>query len=77
MAVEFYKEFGNLGYLANYSHHGFYKDGVFYKTAEHYYQASKFNDLEIKYVITDHTTNHIFGMTPKRIRMNLISQHQC
>ena len=46
--IDFYKEFGNLGYLANYSHHGFYKDGIFYKTAEHYYQASKFNDLEIK-----------------------------
>ena len=54
--IDFYKEFGNLGYLANYSHHGFYKDGVFYKTAEHYYQASKFNDLEIKNKIINSST---------------------
>lgn len=44
MAIEFYKEFGDLGYLANYSNHGFVKDGVFYKTVEHYYQSQKFFD---------------------------------
>lgn len=48
MAIEFYKEFGDLGYLANYSDHGFYEDGVFYKTVEHYYQANKFSDLSIR-----------------------------
>ena len=47
MSVDFYKEFGELGYLANYSNHGFTVDGVFYPTVEHYYQASKFNDPEI------------------------------
>ena len=26
MSIDFYKEFGELGYLANYSNHGFYKD---------------------------------------------------
>ena len=41
MSVDFYKEFGELGYLAIYSNHGFYEDGVFYKTVEHYYQAKK------------------------------------
>ena len=46
--IEFYKEFGELGYLANYSNHGFTKDGVFYKTVEHYYQSEKFDDPEIK-----------------------------
>lgn len=48
MAVEFYKEFGDLGYLANYSDHGFYDNGVFYKTVEHYYQANKFTDGDIR-----------------------------
>ena len=47
MSVDFYKEFGDLGYLANYSNHGFYKDGVYYKTVEHYYQSKKFNDKEL------------------------------
>ncbi len=46
--IEFYKEFGELGYLANYSNHGFTKNGVFYKTVEHYYQSEKFDEPEIK-----------------------------
>ncbi len=46
--IEFYKEFGELGYLANYSNHGFTKNGVFYKTVEHYYQSEKFDNPEIK-----------------------------
>jgi len=46
--IEFYKEFGDLGYLANYSNHGFSIDGVYYKTVEHYYQAMKFDNEEIK-----------------------------
>lgn len=45
--VDFYKEFGPLGYLANYSNHGFYKDGIYYKTVEHYYQSKKFDNIEI------------------------------
>ena len=48
MAIEFYKEFGDLGYLANYSNHGFYKNGIYYKTVEHYYQSEKFDNQEIK-----------------------------
>ena len=47
MAVEFYKEFGELGYLANYSNHGFYDTrGIYYPTVEHYYQSHKFADEE-------------------------------
>ncbi len=46
--LEFYKEFGDLGYLANYSNHGFSVDGVYYKTVEHYYQAMKFDNPEIR-----------------------------
>ncbi len=46
--IRFYKEFGEYGYLATYSNHGFYKDGVFWKTSEHYYQAQKFEDEDVK-----------------------------
>jgi len=46
--TDFYKEFGPLGYLANYSNHGFFKNGVYYKTVEHYYQSEKFEDLDLK-----------------------------
>lgn len=56
MAVQFYKEFGDLGYLANYSNHGFVVDGVFYKTVEHFYQASKFDDSELRQKIIDAET---------------------
>ena len=47
MAIRFYKEFGELGYLASYSNYGFFKDGIFWKTIEHYYQAHKFEDQKI------------------------------
>ena len=46
--IDFYKEFGPLGYLANYSNHGFYKNNIYYKTVEHYYQSEKFDNLDIK-----------------------------
>ena len=48
MAIDFYKEFGKYGFLANYSQHGFYKKGIFYPTVEHYYQSEKFDDESIK-----------------------------
>lgn len=51
--IEFYKEFGEFGYLANYSNHGFTKNGVYYKTVEHYYQSEKFDNQEIKQRIID------------------------
>ncbi len=47
MSVDFYREEGELGYLANYSNYGFTVDGVYYPTAEHFYQASKFDNPEI------------------------------
>ncbi|MBQ4030321.1 MAG: DUF1768 domain-containing protein, partial [Bacilli bacterium] len=56
--IEFYKEFGDLGYLANYSNHGFTIDNVYYKTVEHYYQAMKFDNEEIRNRI-------INALTPK------------
>ena len=44
MSIDFYKEQGPLGYLASYSNHGFTINGIYYKTVEHFYQASKYND---------------------------------
>lgn len=58
MAIYFYKQYGPLGYLANYSDHGFYKDGKYWPTAEHYFQAQKFFDENIKERIR-------FAETPK------------
>lgn len=58
MAIEFYKEFGELGYLANYSNHGFWKNGIYYKTVEHYYQSEKFSNPLVKEKI-------IHAATPK------------
>ena len=48
MAIYFYKQYGPLGYLANYSDHGFVKDGKYWPTAEHYFQAQKFFDEAIQ-----------------------------
>ena len=56
MAIYFYKEFGELGYLASYSPHGFMKDGVYWKTIEHYYQAQKFYDKEVQQLIIEAET---------------------
>lgn len=56
MAIYFYKEFGDLGYLASYSLHGFNKDGVYWKTVEHYYQAHKFADDNVKKIIINAET---------------------
>ena len=56
MHIEFYKEFGEYGYLANYSNHGFYVNDVFYKTVEHYYQSEKYSDNEIKQKIINAPT---------------------
>ncbi len=56
--IRFYKEFGPLGYLATYSEYGFYKDGIFWKTSEHYYQANKFLDQSVRQLI-------IYADTPK------------
>ena len=54
--IRFYKEFGSLGYLATYSSHGFYKDNVYWKTSEHYYQAQKFLDPAVRKLIIDAPT---------------------
>lgn len=56
MAISFYKEFGELGYLANYSGHSFLKDGILYKTVEHYYQSEKYDNEDIKKRIIEAST---------------------
>ncbi len=48
MAIKFYKEYGELGYLATYSAYGFIEKGIYYQTSEHYYQSKKFAE---KFVI--------------------------
>lgn len=58
MSVDFYKEFGELGYLANYSLYGFLKNGIYYPTAEHYYQSEKFDDVLLKEKIIQAKTPH-------------------
>ena len=72
MSVDFYKEFGELGYLDNYSKHGFYEDGVFYKTVEHYYQAKKYdNPTIIKKILEADTPKEasIIGRDRSNIRI--------
>jgi len=54
--ISFYKEFGPLGYLANYSDYGFTINGIYYKTVEHYYQSEKFSNQEIKEKIINAST---------------------
>lgn len=56
MAIYFYKEFGDLGYLATYSQHGFIKDGIYWKTVEHYYQANKFVEDEVRNLVINAET---------------------
>ena len=73
MAIEFYKEFGENGYLANYSNYGFYKNNIFYKTVEHYYQSEKFDNNVIKEkIINSNTPKEAsnIGRDRKNIRKN-------
>ena len=51
MTIYFYKEFGPLGYLASYSNHGFYKNGEYWATVEHFYQAHKFLNTDLREII--------------------------
>ena len=50
MPIHFYKEKGTYGFLATYAPYGFYANGIYWKTSEHYYQAQKFleNDIRLK-----------------------------
>ena len=59
MTIYFYKQYGELGYLANYSDHGFELDGKYWPTVEHYYQAQKFESEELKEEIRNAETPKI------------------
>lgn len=59
MAIYFYKEYGELGYLANYSNHGFELNGKYWPTVEHFYQAQKFENIEIQEKIRNAPTPKI------------------
>ncbi len=46
MPIYFYTNTGPYACFSNFSPHGFYVDGIYWKTAEHFYQAQKFTDTE-------------------------------
>ena len=71
--IRFYKEFGEYGYLATYSNYGFFKDGVFWKTSEHYYQAQKFMDSDTKIRIQNAETPKIASTIGRDRNLNLRS----
>ena len=71
--IRFYKEFGEYGYLATYSNYGFFKDGVFWKTSEHYYQAQKFMDSDNKIRIQNAETPKIASIIGRDRKLNLRS----
>lgn len=71
--IRFYKEFGEYGYLATYSNYGFFKDGVFWKTSEHYYQAQKFIDYNTKIRIQNAETPKIASVIGRDRNLNLRS----
>lgn len=47
-AIYFYTKTMPFWVLSNFSPPGFSADGEFWPTVEHYYQAQKFNDLEVR-----------------------------
>lgn len=59
MAIHFYKEKGPYGYLASYAPYGFVKDALYWKTTEHYYQAQKFRDTDLRIKIALAETPHL------------------
>lgn len=71
--IRFYKEFGEYGYLATYSKHGFLKDGILWKTSEHYYQAQKFFEPDVKKRIAEAETPKVASNIGRDRNLNLRS----
>lgn len=69
--IRFYKEYGEYGYLATYSNYGFFKDGIYWKTSEHYYQAQKFLDPKIKKRIAEAKTPKIASYIGRDRNLNI------
>ena len=56
MAIYFYSTTDKYGYLTNFSRHGFYLDGRYWPTVEHYFQAQKFSGTEYEERVRKATT---------------------
>jgi ribA/ribD-fused uncharacterized protein len=48
MVIKFYKVTDQYGCFSNFSKHGFELDGRYWPTSEHYFQAQKFECLDIQ-----------------------------
>lgn len=48
MSIKFYKVGEPFGCFSNFSQHGFEKDGRYWPTSEHYFQAQKFEDEAVQ-----------------------------
>ena len=46
--IYFYTANDPYGELSNFARYGFYKDDVYWRTAEHYFQAQKFEDEKLR-----------------------------
>lgn len=53
------------GCFSNFSPHGFFVDGVFWRTAEHYYQAQKYQYSTIKESVKNQYEKIQRALTPK------------
>lgn len=49
MAIKFYTTKTKYGCFSNFSRHGFFLDGEYWPTSEHYYQAQKFATTDPAY----------------------------
>lgn len=59
MPIYFYSTQGEFGGFSNFSRHGIERDGVWWPTTEHYFQAQKFGDASYREQIRN-------ASTPKR-----------
>lgn len=56
--IKFYKVNEKYGYLSNFSKHGFYLLGTYWKTSEHFFQAMKFKENETQLIIQQSSNPH-------------------
>ncbi len=72
--IKFYHTSDPFGYLSNYSEHSIFLEGENWKTVEHYYQAQKFKDLDIRRIIREVDTpkeaSKVGRSQPENIRKN-------
>lgn len=51
--IHFYRTNSTYGCFSNFSRHGFLLDGIYWPTAEHYFQSEKFLDTNLKVEIAN------------------------